>query len=214
MKPNANTTTSRIRDFTRMNPPTFYSSTVEEDLQGFIDEVWKVVDSMGVYSHEKAELAPYQLKDVTQVWYEEWKDERTLIEGRITWGAIKTAFLDRFFPLELRARNMKEFINPYQGGMSVKDYSLKFTQLSKHAPAIVADSKTKMNKFVMGISDIVVNEFRSAMYIPSIDISCLMVHAEQIEEQKLKQVRRELKKVRTKEGNSSKNRFRFRQAKV
>ena len=34
-----------------------------------------------------------------------------------------------------------------------------------------------------------------------------MVHAEQIEEQKLKQVGRELKKVRTEDGNSSKAKF-------
>ena len=29
----------RLRDFTRMNPPTFYESKVEEDPQEFIDEV-------------------------------------------------------------------------------------------------------------------------------------------------------------------------------
>ena len=45
------------------------------------------------------------------------------------------------------------------------------------------------------------------MLIPIIYISRLMFHAEQIEEQKLKQVGKELKKVRTKDGNSSKSRF-------
>ncbi|TMX05174.1 hypothetical protein EJD97_001880 [Solanum chilense] len=48
--PNGITTTSRIRDFTRMNPPTFYGSKVKEDPQGFIDEVFKVLDAMGVSS--------------------------------------------------------------------------------------------------------------------------------------------------------------------
>ena len=37
-------------------------------------------------------------------------------------------------------------INLHQGGMSVKECSLKFTQLSKHAPTMVADSRAKMKK--------------------------------------------------------------------
>jgi len=69
--PHASTTASRIRDCTRMNPPTFFGSKVEEDPQGFIDEVFKVLDAMGVTSQEKAELAAYQLKDVAQIWFEQ-----------------------------------------------------------------------------------------------------------------------------------------------
>ena len=63
-QPNASTTTSRIRDFMRMNHPTFHGTNVDEDPQGFIDEVFKVVDAMGETSREKAEVAAYQLKDV------------------------------------------------------------------------------------------------------------------------------------------------------
>ena len=51
-----------------MNPPTFFDSKVEEDPQGFIYEVFKVLDAMGVSSQEKVELAAYQLKDVSQLW--------------------------------------------------------------------------------------------------------------------------------------------------
>ena len=62
---------------------------------------------------------------------------------------------------------------------------------------MVADSRAKMNKFVMGISDLVFNEYRSDRLIPS----------KQIEDKKLKQVGRELKRVRTEDGNSSKTKF-------
>ena len=43
MNPNAKTTASRIRYFTRMNTPTFYRFKMEEDPKGFIDEVFKVL---------------------------------------------------------------------------------------------------------------------------------------------------------------------------
>ncbi|XP_049357124.1 uncharacterized protein LOC125821803 [Solanum verrucosum] len=72
-----------------MNPPTFYGSKVDEEPQVFIDEVLKVVDAMGVYSREKAELAAYQLKDVAQVWYEQWKEKRFVRAGPIDWGVFK-----------------------------------------------------------------------------------------------------------------------------
>ena len=55
---------------------------------------------------------------------------------------------------------MQEFINLRQGGMSEKEYSLEYTKQSKHSPTMVADSRSKMNKFVMGISDLMVNECR------------------------------------------------------
>ena len=68
--PNDRTTIYKIRDFTRMNPPTFFDSKVQEDPQGFINQVIKVLDSMGVSSQEKVEPAAYQLKDMDQVLYE------------------------------------------------------------------------------------------------------------------------------------------------
>ena len=53
----------------RMNPPIFLRSKVGEDPQEFLDNVYKVVSAIGVTSKEKAELASYQLRDVSQIWY-------------------------------------------------------------------------------------------------------------------------------------------------
>ena len=69
MNPNASSIALRS-NFTRMNPPILFGSKVKEHPQGFIDEVFKVIDSMVVSSQEKVERASYQLKDVDQVLYE------------------------------------------------------------------------------------------------------------------------------------------------
>lgn len=64
---NCGTTTSRFRDFMRMNPLIFLGSKVGEDLQEFVDEVCKVLSAMGVTLRDKADLASYQLKDIVQI---------------------------------------------------------------------------------------------------------------------------------------------------
>ena len=55
---------SRLRDFIVINLPTFYESKVEEDPLDFINEVHKILYSMGLTTSENAELPTYQLKYV------------------------------------------------------------------------------------------------------------------------------------------------------
>ena len=63
-----------IRGLMRMNPPTFCGTKLDEYPQGFIDEVFKVVDAMGVNPREKAKLNTYKLKYVAQMLFEKWRD--------------------------------------------------------------------------------------------------------------------------------------------
>lgn len=54
----------------------------------------------------------------------------------------------------MKSEKELEFNNLRQGNMSVKEYSLKFTQLSRYAPTMVADSRAKTRKFVSIVSEI------------------------------------------------------------
>lgn len=81
--------------------------------------------------------------------------------------------------------------------MFVQEYSLKFSQLARYTPHVVADSRAKICKFLSGVSSCVVKKYGTTMLIIKIDISRLMVHAQLIEESKNKEKERENKKART-----------------
>ncbi|WMV42302.1 hypothetical protein MTR67_035687 [Solanum verrucosum] len=121
MNPNMGTVATRIRYFTRINPPEFHGSKVDEDPQEFIDEV---VLKFGSNNGRKRGL---------------------INAGPLNWEKSTGEFLDCFFPFVMREENVLEFINLRKGNMSVKVYSLKFTQLDKYAPTMVADSWEKMS---------------------------------------------------------------------
>ena len=59
---------------------------MDEDPQGFIDEVFKVLDVMVVSKQKKAKLSTYQLKDVALVLYGQLKEERPIRAGSVDWG--------------------------------------------------------------------------------------------------------------------------------
>ena len=66
--------------------------------------------------------------------------------------------------------------------MSIKEYALKFTLLSKYAPSMVANRRDLMNRFMIVVAKLVEEECHMAMLVGKFDISHLMVFAEQIEE--------------------------------
>ncbi|TMX01426.1 hypothetical protein EJD97_024532 [Solanum chilense] len=107
---------SRLRDFMRINIPTFYRYNFEEDPQEFIDESYKIIYAMGLTTSEKAELETYQLNDVDQTWYVQRRDNRPFCGGTMTWKTFKKDFVDRLFPRVNREAKGEEFIKIHQEG--------------------------------------------------------------------------------------------------
>ncbi|XP_015164045.1 uncharacterized protein [Solanum tuberosum] len=64
-----------------------------------------------------------------------------------------------------------------------------------------------MSSFVTGVSDAIEEECRAVMLHGNMDISRLMVHAQQVEESRLRKRNREVKRPRADEGNVSKDKF-------
>lgn len=76
--------------------------------------------------------------------------------------------------------------------MSVREYSLKFTNLSKYTPLIVADPRARMRKF---ISEMVPKECKTIMLVKEMYISHFVTYVEKIEQEKLRVNSREFKRA-------------------
>ena len=50
-----------LREFSQINPPTFYWSNIDEDPAEFINDIYMILYAMGVSSSEKVELSTYKL---------------------------------------------------------------------------------------------------------------------------------------------------------
>ena len=144
---------------------------------------------------------------MSQARHIKWKRNRPKGAGPICWEVFKKAFLDRFFPREKKEAKVEKFINLRQRGMGFKEYSLKFTKLSKNTLFMVAEPRDEMSSFVTGVSSLVIKECRSAMIHDNMDISHLIVYSKKREHEKLQEKNSEVKRPRIDNGNSSKGKY-------
>uniref|UniRef100_M1DYX2 Gag-pol protein n=1 Tax=Solanum tuberosum TaxID=4113 RepID=M1DYX2_SOLTU len=92
---------------------------------------------------------------------------------------------------------VREFLTLKKEYMSVYEYSLKFTQLSRYATEMVANMRSRMSLFIVGLSHLSSKERKAAMLIGDMDIARLMIYVQQVEEDKLRD-REEFKNKRAK----------------
>lgn len=94
--------TYRIREFLRMNLPRFSGSSVNEDLENFVEDLLKVFEIMYVTDVERVELAAYQLKGFGRIRFNQWKKCRGEGAPIASWAMFEEDFLGHFFHHELR----------------------------------------------------------------------------------------------------------------
>ena len=188
-------------------PSYFYGSKVDEDSQEVIDEVYKILFDIGVYSSEKAKFRTYLLKDVAQNFYVQWRDNRLLRGGPVTWYIFKATFLYWFFHRDMREEKVMKFINICQGGNSVHEYSLEFIKLSKYSPSLVLVPSEQMSRFVIRVSEDLQEECQSSMLHDNMNISRLIVYERRVKEARSKRKSRVAKRERLFIEGSSKNRL-------
>ena len=91
--------------------------------------------------------------------------------------------------------------------MSVMEYSLKLIKLSKYGFSLVSNARDEMCDFVTTVSEEFEEEYCASMLHDNMDLSWLMVHAQQVEESPLRKTNREAKRSKSFESGSSMSRL-------
>ena len=88
----------------------------------------------------------------------------------VTWKLFKTDFMERFFP--------RKIINLKHGSMIVREYSLRFVKLSRHATSFLSKSRDEMCSLLIGVTRDMENECQAAMLHSNMDLFRVMVHVQ------------------------------------
>lgn len=83
---------------------------------------------------QKILYGAYMLSEEAECW---WDNVRHRFEANgkmITQVVFKGAFLEKYFPVDVRGKKEVEFLELKQGNMTVADYASKFEELSRFCP--------------------------------------------------------------------------------
>ncbi|XP_070045536.1 uncharacterized protein [Nicotiana tomentosiformis] len=134
----------------------------------------------------EVELASYRLKEVAYSWFKLW--EVSCEEGNplARWSEFIVAFIDHFLPAETKAARAAEFEGLRQGSLSVWEYHMKFTHLSKYAIYMLPIMEARVHRFMEGISPLVINEAAMAALNSDMNYGKIVAFAQAMEYRKLK----------------------------
>nr|XP_009781710.1 PREDICTED: uncharacterized protein LOC104230568 [Nicotiana sylvestris] len=135
---------------------------------------------------EAVELAPYCLKEVAHFWFELLEESHVDRSPPARWNEFFEAFIDRFLPVETKAEHAAEFKSQKQDSMSVWDYHMRFTRLSKYAIHMLTTMEAIVRLFVQDLNHLVINEAITAALNSDMNYGKMVVFSQATKTRKLK----------------------------
>ncbi|XP_070041624.1 uncharacterized protein [Nicotiana tomentosiformis] len=140
----------RLARFKKYDPPTF-SGLASESAQYFLDECHRILRTMGIVEMSGVALTTFQLKGAAYQWWRAYELGSLADVASLTWVQFSEMFLGEFVPQSLRDAWRAEFERLHKGSMSVSEYAVRFSDLAKHAPALVSTDRERVHRFIEGL---------------------------------------------------------------
>uniref|UniRef100_M1DBW5 Retrotransposon gag protein n=1 Tax=Solanum tuberosum TaxID=4113 RepID=M1DBW5_SOLTU len=181
-----------------MNPPVFVGSKVGEDPQEFVEEVYKIVDAMGVTSVEKAGLATYQLKDraaSTRI-----RDFLNLDPPSFTGSDPNEDSQDSIDQIQQTLDVM------HMSGKEVVElatYRLKGVAILRYAPNVVTIMEDRVHRYVDRLDSYLVRDWTIDSLNKDMDIARMQAFTQKLEDQRQRRRAQETERGQSKRARST-----------
>ncbi|XP_070041631.1 uncharacterized protein [Nicotiana tomentosiformis] len=106
---------------------------------------------MGIVEMSGVALTTFQLKGAAYQWWRAYELGSLADVASLTWVQFSEMFLGEFVPQSLRDAWRIEFERLRKGTMSVSEYAVRFSDLAKHAPALVSTDIERVHRFIEGL---------------------------------------------------------------
>ena len=137
-----------LKRFQKFNPSKYNGETGVEAAEKWIEDMEKIYKALGYNDARKVTFVEFQLEGLAYSWWrvieEKWRGEGRQPE----WGAFVAEFGKKFIPKVVRDRKEQEFINLRQRTLTVSEYEVQFTKLSKYALDMVNTEEKRMKRFL------------------------------------------------------------------
>ncbi|XP_070003165.1 uncharacterized protein [Nicotiana sylvestris] len=93
----------------------------------------------------------FQLRGAAYQWWNTFELDSLVEAASLTWTQFSDMFLREFVPQSLRDVWCAEFEHLRQGTMTVSEYAIRFTDLARHASALVSIVRERVRRFIEGL---------------------------------------------------------------
>ena len=123
-----------LMTFQSNTPPKFCGNFDPEGAKLWLSEIEKIFTAMGCREEQRVTFATFMLVGEAENWWNFIKSSLSAEEGFVVWETFREKFLENYFPVDLRKRKAREFLDLKQGDMSVGEYTSKFNELLQYWP--------------------------------------------------------------------------------
>ncbi|XP_070032853.1 uncharacterized protein [Nicotiana tomentosiformis] len=131
--------------------PTFTGLSLE-DTKGFCEECHRILRTMGIVESSGVVFTMFQLKGAAYQWWRAYELGSTTEAAALIWDQFSEMFMREFVPHSLSDAWRAEFEQLRQGALTVSEYAVRFSDLSRNAPALVSTVRERVRQFIEGLN--------------------------------------------------------------